>query len=316
MLREWVPSTWGRLFTGSQKWRLRLVDESVELVVDGKVHQAPISSPSPLRVHRGLFWTDLTLHPSESHAVRVDGLPNVRTQELEDALSTVLAEQRRRKSQQTFNEAYAQIRAWLVKASQHLRRAQDERRWITHEQQQAVLCGRPSLSLSEDALWELFRDPGVQAGLPESAERIEKGLLAWQADWQAACAQANERHVRQELVACKDLFDRVESRPLTEEQARAVICFDNRVQVVASAGSGKTSTMVAKAAYAIHRGFARPERIVLLAFNKKAAEELQERAARSFDRLEVAGVVVEACTFHALGRRITGKARGRMPEVP
>ena len=38
------------------------------------------------------------------------------------------------------------------------------------------------------------------------------------------------------------------------EQARAVVCFDNRVQVVASAGSGKTSTMVAKAAYALHRG--------------------------------------------------------------
>ncbi len=33
--------------------------------------------------------------------------------------------------------------------------------------------------------------------------------------------------------------------------------------------------MVAKAAYAIDRGFVEPERIVMLAFNKDAAQELQ-----------------------------------------
>ena len=55
-----------------------------------------------------------------------------------------------------------------------------------------------------------------------------------------------------------------------------MVCFDNRVQVVASAGSGKTSTMVARAAYAIHRGFVTPERIILLAFNKQAAEERRQ----------------------------------------
>ncbi len=36
-----------------------------------------------------------------------------------------------------------------------------------------------------------------------------------------------------ELGLAKPFLDRVESRPLTEGQARAVICFDNRVQVVA-----------------------------------------------------------------------------------
>jgi hypothetical protein len=46
---------------------------------------------------------------------------------------------------------------------------------------------------------------------------------------------------------------------------------------------GKTSTMVARAAYAIHRGFVTPERIILLAFNKQAAEELKDRAAKSID---------------------------------
>jgi hypothetical protein len=39
--------------------------------------------------------------------------------------------------------------------------------------------------------------------------------------------------------------------------------------VVAAAGSGKTSTMVAKAAYAVERGLMAPDQIVMLAFNRE-----------------------------------------------
>ncbi|MDH8297429.1 UvrD-helicase domain-containing protein, partial [Klebsiella pneumoniae] len=85
-----------------------------------------------------------------------------------------------------------------------------------------------------------------------------------------------------ELIANKSLFDTVERQPLTPEQAKAVVCFDNKVQVIASAGSGKTSTMVARAAYAISRDIVRPERIVMLAFNKQAAEELNQRCRDAF----------------------------------
>lgn len=88
-----------------------------------------------------------------------------------------------------------------------------------------------------------------------------------------------------ELGACSDLLAHVESRELNDEQARAVVCFDNRVQLIASAGSGKTSTMVAKAIYAVHRGFVAPSEIIILAFNKDAAQELEERGAQSLARL-------------------------------
>ena len=141
-------------------------------------------------------------------------------------------------------------------------------------------------------------------------------MTLWDANHRAFWSKLNAVHTERELEACKDLFAKVESKPLTDEQSRAVVCFDNRVQVVASAGSGKTSTMVAKAAYAIHRGFVPPERVILLAFNKQAAEELTERAAKSFDRSGMEGVSVEASTFHALGlhywqghRRETGHPR-------
>ena len=46
---------------------------------------------------------------------------------------------------------------------------------------------------------------------------------------------------------CRHFLDTIETQPLTDQQAAAVVTFDNRVQVVAAAGSGKMSVMVARA---------------------------------------------------------------------
>lgn len=307
----WRPSFWGRRITRSPDWTLRLVDECFELFIDGETHSAPIDGEPPFRLNKGLIWSDLRLHRA-----KVGGLPNRLAKQLEDAISNVISEQRRRTRLDTFSRTYSLICGWLETSGETIRKADQERRWITYEQQQALLSSRPELPIQEEALWALFLDPDVQSTIIEPREAVESRLNAWRCDWPSAWTVLNEQHTRRELVVCKDLFDQVESKPLTEEQARAVICFDNRVQVIASAGSGKTSTMVAKAAYAIHRGFVSPGRIVLLAFNTRAAEELKERAARSFERLSMEGIEIEASTFHALGLRIIGKATGRRPDVP
>jgi DNA helicase IV len=190
----------------------------------------------------------------------------------------------------------------------------EQHRWFTHEQQEDILAARPTVDPA--ALRSRLKKPGVAVRLGPAAQAIQRSLVAWETDHRPAWAALNAAHVERELVACKDLLDRVESKPLTPEQARAVVCFDNRVQVVASAGSGKTSTMVAKAAYAIHRGFVDPKRIVLLAFNTDAAEELKKRAVLAFERLGMGDVTVEASTFHALGLRLIGKATREKPDVP
>ena len=73
-------------------------------------------------------------------------------------------------------------------------------------------------------------------------------LIAFAAqDLRATVADANEQARAGELVARRTLLDTIETQPLTEEQASAVVTFDNRVQVIAAAGSGKTSVMVARA---------------------------------------------------------------------
>ncbi|WP_426806563.1 UvrD-helicase domain-containing protein, partial [Stenotrophomonas sp. SrG] len=74
------------------------------------------------------------------------------------------------------------------------------------------------------------------------------------------------------------------------------------------------STLVAKAAYAVERGLMAPDQIGMLAFNRDAAGELQQRTSAAFERLGLPAGDVTGCKFHALGRQIIGKVTGRMPE--
>jgi DNA helicase IV len=127
--------------------------------------------------------------------------------------------------------------------------------------------------------------------------------------------EANETITRDELARNRAFFDQVEKTPLTVEQARAVVTYDNRVRVIAVAGSGKTSVMVARAAYAIARGFAAPERILMLAFNADAAAELQTRVTARLAALGLPSEGLQATTFHSFGRSLIGRATGRKPSI-
>ncbi|MDC8747295.1 UvrD-helicase domain-containing protein [Xanthomonas campestris] len=314
MAKEWVPSWVGQHLTGSSEWRLRLEGLELALALEDRTHRVNVEDEASYRVNAGTFWTDITLHPGQSREVKADGLPNAQGAALVQALSVALTEKRLREDVAFLKGEQRTIDTWLDHKAEQERACSEQRRWFTHEQQADVLAARAQVD--PGALRARLKKPGVAARLGPAAQAIERSLAAWEDDHRPAWAAFNAAHVERELVASKDLLDRVESKPLTPEQARAVVCFDNRVQVVASAGSGKTSTMVAKAAYAIHRGFVDPKRIVLLAFNKQAAEELKERAALAFDRLGMAGVTVEASTFHALGLRLIGKATGEKPDIP
>ncbi len=140
-------------------------------------------------------------------------------------------------------------------------------------------------------------------GKPPDEEKLLAEFAAHNADY---LAKQKER--------LKPFFGRVEKNPLTEEQVEACICMDDAVQIVAAAGSGKTSTMVAKAGYALHEGFAKPEQILLLAFNDDAAKELRQRIddrLAGFEGIER----ITAKTFHAFGLQVIGKATGKKPSL-
>ncbi len=72
---------------------------------------------------------------------------------------------------------------------------------------------------------------------------------------------------------------------------------------IAPAGSGKTTTLVARAAWLIATGTP-PDGIRAITFNKRAAGEMTERLDTAVAPLGVAAGAVRVRTFHALGREI------------
>lgn len=119
----------------------------------------------------------------------------------------------------------------------------------------------------------------------------------------------NRAHIERFIKEDSDFFDTVEKNPLTEEQRRAVACFAPRTLVVAAAGSGKSSVLAAKTAYAIKRNFFRSSEMLLLAFNNDAARGLKKKVS------SVAGEDIEVCTFHKFCLRVIGDATKIKPSV-
>lgn len=140
-----------------------------------------------------------------------------------------------------------------------------------------------------------------------AVDRFEQELIA-------EFAAHNVEYLAKQKERLKPFFDTVEKNPLTDDQMDGCICMDDAVQIVAAAGSGKTSTMVARVGYALQEGLIRPEQILVLAFNRAVAEELQSRIK---DRLAAfAGVdAVTVKTFNAFGLSVIAKATGRKPSL-
>ncbi len=91
---------------------------------------------------------------------------------------------------------------------------------------------------------------------------------------------------------------------LNQEQLEAATTPAGSNLIVASAGTGKTSTIVARIAYLLNEGV-KPEHILLLTFTNKAATEMLERVQRYFDKSIVKKI--ESGTFHAVSYRLLKK---------
>ena len=162
-----------------------------------------------------------------------------------------------------------------------------------------------------DILRDLKRDAQAAAGglvarCPDSlseAPEIQKlrGILEFLEAPDDARSRANETFVANELVRSRALFDRIEARPLTDEQRKAVVVDERRNLVVAAAGSGKTSVIVAKAGWLVRRGYRKPSDLLLLAFARDARNEMEERIRTRLGAGAVRGVTVR--TFHSLSHR-------------
>jgi DNA helicase IV len=292
---------WGR-DRGSRDRRWRLSQELDHFYLSTNTDDMQFSGDDVELLRPVRRWLRPALEVQTSGRTRrLRGLTTGQARELDSAITSFVAHTRA-------GEPLAKALEWRLLVNSTLAVAQANGRWISRETVEELCATRPQV---DPRTWFEGREAVLFA---ESLSVEEKDALAMMhQDLETLVAEVNESILRSERRLRRDFFDNVESSPLTEEQIRAVVSFDNRVQVVASAGSGKTSVMVARAAYAVARGFVPADQILLLAFNKAAAVELQERLETRLTRLGLSTRGLRASTFHAFGLDVIGRATGRKP---
>jgi len=278
------------------------------------MHPVPIEVVDNLSIREGVIWSAVIFDFPEQSNFELDGIPNSEAREMLQLLREALkAHQRAERIKQSLGRFEVAI-VHAVKWHEDVKVAMWDRLerygWIN-----TAFVTRWEERKPKSDLRELLREPELVAHLATFPEEARHAVKAWQGVLHIGVAAANDAFLKFRIKEDADYLSRVEKTALTEEQARAVVCFDDRVQVIASAGSGKTSTMVAKAGYALHRKLVAADKILMVAFNKDAADELQTRVRERLSPLGFPADAIVARTFHGFGLDIIGHATGKKPTV-
>lgn len=306
MRTMWGPSVWGRRLLGVRDWEVSLNEDEVAVSIADEVLHARVEALGPPQIRPGLLWSTVDLQFEEQRIV-LQGVSKRTAKHLSATLESA-REQRLRLS--TFDVLATEIAEWFAALDKAVHLQLSRHGWLTREFINQWDADKPLGNLAV-----LLEDPMVRRHAAAQTRSVREAIEIWSRDLLEFVQHRNEQHLQRELHECRNFFDRVERAPLTPEQRRAVICFDNRVQVIAAAGSGKTSTMVAKAGYALHRNLVPADKILLLAFNTDAAQELRQRLVDRLQPLGLGAAGVTAQTFHAFGLSVIGKATGRKPTL-
>jgi len=99
------------------------------------------------------------------------------------------------------------------------------------------------------------------------------------------------------------IFDEVDPSIKLDEEQKKVVLSEGDLEVIAGAGSGKTTTIVAKVKYLIEQKRINPNEILLISYTNKATEELKDRIQKDF------GLPISILTFHKLALQLINQVR-------
>lgn len=312
--QSWQASLFGRLFTATPHWEIELLGERISIRMGERKRTDSLLAMEGMTVHQGLLWAKVELPNINGHALRLTGLSNREAERLKKAVAAGLAKIRSREASERriseFDTHIGSLIGWAQSTAEAYRKQLRQRGWIGQELLSKVSSGKPT------HLTDLLKFHDVQAHLEAQDKPIKKAVEFWKKPVATFVTEVNRKVAERACIEDAAFFDSVEKSPLTDEQRRAVICFDNRVLLVASAGSGKTSTMVAKAGYALKHGYFNADKMLLLAFNADAATELRARIEKRLIPLGLPAEGIAAKTFHAFGLEVIGTATGKRPSIP
>jgi DNA helicase IV len=275
--------------------RVRLLNAGIEVCGDKHQYLIPFNQLVNIECKRGIVWGELEFELPDQQVVRLHGTEWQETQRFYQHLLGIW--------QQWSEEMSLVCVEVLHKQVESIKRIEQQDKWFK----------RSELGLVQQSIREAF------ASLPVPVQRLTEFescradyelCLRWLQQGSRSVERRNQQWTNRMLEEHQDFFQSVEASPLNESQSRAVVNGEDAVLVLAGAGSGKTSVLVARAGWLLRRNDALPEQILLLAFGRQAADEMNYRIKQ---RLAVDDI--QAKTFHALALQIIQQGSRKTPII-
>lgn len=275
--------------------RVRLLNAGIEVCGDKHQYLIPFNQLVNIQCKRGIVWGEMEFELPNQQVVRLHGTEWQETQRFYHHLLGIW--------QQWSEEMSLVCVEVLHKQVELINRIEQQDKWFK----------RSELSQVQAAIREAFTSlpmPVQRLTEFESCRADYELCLRWLQHGNRSVDHRNQQWTNRMLEAYQDFFQSVETSPLNESQSRAVINGEDSVLVLAGAGSGKTSVLVARAGWLLRRNEALPEQILLLAFGRQAADEMNSRIQQ---RLGVDDI--QAKTFHALALQIIQQGSRKTPVI-
>ncbi|QCJ70799.1 DNA helicase IV [Providencia heimbachae] len=275
--------------------RVRLLNAGIE--VSGESHQylIPFNELIDIRCKRGIVWGELEFEVIDEQVVRLHGTEWKQTQHFYHYVTD--------KWQQWSAEMSAVSADVLTSLVNTILQQTNQDAWLSF---------RHLTTIKQNITEQFSSLPLPLARIPLFENCVSQYQLCakWLNDSEQCRTQNNKKWCESVLIRYNDFFQNIESSPLNYSQSLSVINGEDNVLVLAGAGSGKTSVLVARAGWLLLRGLAKPEQILLLAFGRKAAQEMNERI-----QLRLQQEDIEAKTFHALALHIIREGSNKSPVI-
>lgn len=275
----------------------RAVILNAGIKVSGDRHEYLIPFNQLLAIHckRGLVWGELEFVLPDDKVVRLHGTEWAETQRFHHQLNSLWQQWSQEMSDVAATVLQEQVEAITARTR--------DNKWLTRSQtsglQQQIRRAFAALPLPVNRLEEF-----------ENCREALRQCQSWLKDIEACRLQHNQAYTDAMLAEHAEFFQQIESSPLNPAQARAVVNGEQSLLVLAGAGSGKTSVLVARAGWLLAKGNAAAEQILLLAFGRKAAQEMDERIRERLHTEEIT-----ARTFHSLALYIIQQGSKKVPIV-
>lgn len=275
--------------------RVRLLAAGVEVSGDRHEYLIPFNQLLNIACKRGMVWGELEFLLPDEKVVRLHGTEWQETQRFFHYLQHAWLQW-----SQEMSEVSAEV---LVALEQEILAFTQQDRWLKRSELSAV---KESITRQFSAL------PLPLARIAEFDNCRERWEFCqqWLEQGEAAIRQRNRQWTSEILSDYHEFFSTVETTPLNPSQCEAVVNGEDALLVLAGAGSGKTSVLVARAGWLLKRKLAQADQILLLAFGRQAAEEMNDRI-----QTRLGESAIQARTFHALALHIIREGSNKQPVI-